>query len=39
MLNGRITYQHNLAIYACMKIYMLIKVNGGTIILKSKIKC
>ena len=38
MLNGKITYQHNLAIYMYGN-YMLIKVNGETIILKSKIKC
>ena len=42
MLKGKITYQHNLAIYIYIYIYekyMPIKVNSETIILKAKIKC
>ena len=38
MLNCKIIYQYNLAIYIYEK-HMLIKVNGETIALKSKIKC
>ena len=38
MLNGKITYQLNLAIYIYMKKYMLIKIYGETIILISEMK-
>ena len=39
MLNGKIPYQNNLAIYTHIwKTYMLIKVNGGTIIINDTMK-